>query len=91
VEWSENKMQISTTAGSQTKDIGPNGAYMKYQDIRTTFEPAAEALKMTIFYLGSLKQLLDRRWCNKKPSTLFVLMKKHFWLLENRCTGSFER
>jgi hypothetical protein len=100
VEWSEEKMRISTTAGSQTKDIGPNRAYIKYQDVWTTFEPAAGALKMAIFsqktlffcnpYLGSLKQPLDRRCCNKKPSTLFVLMKKYFWLLENLCTGSPE-
>jgi hypothetical protein len=41
-------------------------------------------------YLGSFKQPLDRRCFNKKPSTLFVLMKKYFWLLENRCTGSPE-
>jgi hypothetical protein len=49
VEWSEKNMRISTTAGSQTKDIGLKRAYIKYQDIRTTFEPAAGALKMAIF------------------------------------------
>jgi hypothetical protein len=49
VEWSEEKMRILTTAGSQTKDIDPNRAYIKYQDIWTTFEPAAGALKMAIF------------------------------------------
>jgi hypothetical protein len=100
VEWSEKNMRISSTAGSQTKDIGLKRAYIKYQDILTTFEPAAAALKMAIFsqktlffcspYLGSFKQPLDRHCCNKKPSTLFILMKKYFWLLEYRCTGSTE-
>jgi hypothetical protein len=92
VEWSGKKMRISTTAGFQTKDIGPNRAYIKYQDIWTTFKPAAGALKMAIFsqetlvfcnpYLGSLKQPLDRRCCNKKSSTLFVLMKNTFGCLK---------
>jgi hypothetical protein len=101
VEWSDFFIRISTTAGSQTKNIGPKRAYIKYQDIWKTFEPAAGVLKMAIFsqktlffcnpYLGSFKKPLDRRCCNKKPSTLFVLTKKYFWLLENRCTGSPER
>jgi hypothetical protein len=100
VEWSAKIIRISKTAGSKTKDIGPKRAYIKYQDIWTTFKPAAGALKMAIFsqktlffcnpYPGSFKQLLDRRCCNKKSSTLFVLMKKYFWLFENRCTGSPE-
>jgi hypothetical protein len=52
------------------KDIDPNKAYIKYQEIWTTFDPGSGALKMIIFgqklllvcnlYLGTSKQPLDR-------------------------------
>jgi hypothetical protein len=89
-EWSEIKMQI----------VDPNKAYIKYQDIWTTFDPGSRALKMAIFsqkppqtnvcnpYLGTSKQPLDRCCWNKKFLSLLVLMKTCFWQLKNRGTGS---
>jgi hypothetical protein len=42
--WSgQKKMRISTTTGSQTKDIGPNRSYIKYQDIWTTLNRASNS------------------------------------------------
>jgi hypothetical protein len=56
------------------KDIDPNRAYMKYQDIWATFDLGSGALKMAI--------------CNKKSLSLSVFKKICFCPLKNRSTGS---
>jgi hypothetical protein len=94
VEWFEKSANINVI-GFQMKDLGPNRAYIKYQDDRITFDPGSRALKMAIFSkktlfvcnpkLGSFKQPLDRRYFinvsvnEKLLSTASKSMLRKFW------------
>jgi hypothetical protein len=98
VERSKKICRISKTAGSKTIDIGPKRKRVNFENNRTTFDPRTGPLKIAIFGPKTLflcKPLLrdfKHQWrppfCEKKPLTLLVFMKKCFLPIENRSTGS---